>query len=348
MLYSLRDIQVHRGERCILNIKRLDITAGKVYSLVGPNGAGKTTLLDILGFLLKPDTGTMACNDISVQYSARAYHKLRQKVVLVDQYPILFTGPVWKNIDFALKVRKISREQRTIRIREVLERVGMQKFANADAHKLSGGETKRIALARALAIEPEILLCDEPTANVDTENQERILEILSYCNKRQKTSLIFATHYLSQAQRLADFSIVLQNGSVSTGGNENIFAVRRGDNASDTDKWLLGEGLSLVVPNSINRAEARSCRVQIDPHSIAISRSCNSTESMAAVWKGNVVSIVSENTKVRITVDCGIRVDIFLARDVYAKEQYMLEENVCLKISKEKCVILPNDSFTTT
>ena len=111
---------------------------------------------------------------------------------------------------------------------------------------------------------------------------------------------------------------------------------------------MLFRSLSLVVPNSINRAETRSCRVQIDPHSITISRSCNSTESMAAVWKGKVVSIVSENTKVRITVDCGIRVDIFLARDVYAKEQYMLEENVCLEISKEKCVILPNDSFTTT
>ena len=338
MLYSLSNIQVHRGERCILDIEELDIRAGKVYSLVGPNGAGKSTLLNILAFLLKPDRGSMACNDFTVQYSAKAYHKLRQKVVLVDQYPILFTGPVWSNIDFALKIRKISKVQRNIRIREVLDRVGMQGFANADAHQLSGGETKRIALARALAIEPEILLCDEPTANVDTENQERILEILDYCNKRQKTSLIFATHYLSQAQRLADFSIVLQNGSVSSGGNDNIFTVRRVGSTPDRGEWRLGEGLSLVVSNSVNMEETPGCRVQIDPHSIAISRSCGLRGSLAAVWKGKVVSIVSEDREVRITVDCGIRLDILLSHDVYTREQYMLEENVCLKISADSCL----------
>jgi len=338
MLYKLNNIEVHRGVGCILDIKELDIRAGKVYSLVGPNGAGKTTLLNILAFLLRPDKGIMACNDIIVQNSAKAYHKLRQKVVLVDQYPILFTGPVWKNIDFALKVRKIPKEQRNIRIREVLDRVGMQEFVNADAHRLSGGETKRIALARALAIEPEILLCDEPTANVDTENQERILEILDYCNKRQKTSLIFATHYLSQAQRLADFSIVLQNGSVSAAGNENIFTVRRVGTTPDRGEWLLGEGLSLIVPNNINMEETTSCRVQIDPYAIALSRSCDPTDSLAAVWKGKVVSIVSEDKEVRITVDCGIRIDILLSHDVYTREQYMLEENVCLEISADSCL----------
>lgn len=336
MLYSLNNIQVHRGERCILDIKKLDIRAEKVYSLVGPNGAGKTTLLNILAFLAKPDKGTMECNDVTVQCSAKAYYKLRQKLVLVDQYPILFTGPVWKNIDFALKIRKFSKEQRNIRIRKVLDRVGMQEFANADAHKLSGGETKRIALARALAIDPEILLCDEPTANVDTENQERILEILDYCNKRQKTSLIFATHYLSQAQRLADFSIVLQNGSVSSGGNDNIFTVRRVGTTQDRGEWLLGEGLSLVVPNY--GEETTSCRVQIDPHSIVISRSCGLMDAVAAVWKGKIVSIVSEDSEVRITVDCGIRIDILLSRDVYTREQYILEENICLEISADSCL----------
>jgi tungstate transport system ATP-binding protein len=335
MLYSLRGIQVHRGERCILDIEELDVKAGKVYSLIGPNGAGKTTLLNILAFLLRPDKGTMACNDLPVQCTAKAYHKLRQKVVLVDQYPILFTGPVWKNIDFALKIRKLSKEQRYVRIAEVLGRVGMQRFANADAHQLSGGETKRIALARALAIEPEILLCDEPTANVDTENQERILEILDYCNKKQKTSLIFATHYLSQAQRLADFSIVLQNGSVSSAGNDNIFSVRRVGTDSETEQWLVGEKLSLTVANS---KDTTSSSVQIDPHTIELSRFCDSTDSSATVWKGKIISITSENTEARITVDCGARVDVLLAYDAYSKEQYMLGENVCLEISAEKCI----------
>ncbi len=332
MLYSLRELKVHRGERCILDIAKLDITAGKVYSLVGPNGAGKSTLLNILGFLVRPDGGTMGCNDVPVQYSAKSYHKLRQKIVLVEQYPILFTGPVWANIDFALKIRKIPKQQRISRIAEVLERVGMRTFADADAHKLSGGETKRIALARALAIEPEVLLCDEPTANVDTENQERIIEILDYCNKQQKTSLIFATHYLSQAQRLADSSIVLQNGSVSAAGNDNIFTVHRVDSTEQSDMWQAGNDLSIIVPRDPGKADLTSCKIQMDPKYIDISRSHHSSLLPATQWNGTIIRIASENENARITVDCGVRVDVLLAHDAYAKEQYILGEDVSLNI----------------
>jgi len=333
MLYSLRDIQVHRGKRCILDIEELDIREGRVYSLVGPNGAGKSTLLNVLAFLLKPDSGTIVCNDIPVQMTAAACHRFRQEVVLVDQYPILFTGPVWKNIDFALKIRKIPREERQKRIKEVLERVGMQEFADADAHRLSGGETKRIALARALAVKPKILLCDEPTANVDAENQERILEILEYCNKTLETSLLFATHYLSQAQRLADFSIVLQNGTVSSGGNENIFTVRC---AADT--WTLASGLPLPPAVNAPHSAQTVCRVQIDPRHITLSRSGNSDS--LCLWKGRIVRIERENTEARLTVDCGVRVDILLDKDIYTKESYLLDESVFLEIPSMGCHFL--------
>jgi tungstate transport system ATP-binding protein len=336
MLYSLRDIKVHRGERCILDIAKLDITAGKVYSLVGPNGAGKSTLLNILGFLMRPDGGIMACNDVLVQYSAKTYQQLRQNVVLVEQYPILFTGPVWRNIDFALKIRKISRQQRITRIGEVLELVGMQTFADADAHKLSGGETKRIALARALAIEPEVLLCDEPTANVDTENQERIIEILGSCNKQQKTSLIFATHYLSQAQRLADCSIALQNGSVSTAGNDNIFTIHRVDGTQPNDMWQAGDGLSVIVPGGVSITGQTSCKIQIDPKFIAIARIHHSPPPSATQWNGKIIRIASESEGARITVDCGVRVDVFLSHKIYIKEQYTLQEHVSLEIPVKK------------
>ncbi|RUM47114.1 MAG: hypothetical protein DSY80_01225 [Desulfocapsa sp.] len=332
MLYSLRDIRVHRGQRCILDIDKLDITKGRVYSLVGPNGAGKSTLLNVLAFLLKPDSGTIVCNDVPVQMTT-ARHRLRQQVVLVDQYPILFTGPVWKNIDFGLKIRKIPKEERQKRIKEVLERVGMLEFANADAHRLSGGETKRIALARALAVKPGILLCDEPTANVDAENQERILEILEYCNKTLETSLFFATHYLSQAQRLADFSIVLQNGTVSTGGNENIFTV-----CYAADKWMLA--CELLLPPEVNtRHPAQTvCRVQIDPRLITLSRSENT--GSACLWKGQIVRIERENMAIRLTVDCGVRVDILLDKAIYTKESYLVGEWVFLEIRSAGCHFL--------
>ena len=336
MLYSLKDIAVRRGGRCILDIKKLEIAAGNVYSLVGPNGAGKSTLLNILGFLLKPDCGTMLCNDELVQNSAKNYHQLRQRIVLVEQYPILFTGPVWKNIDFALKIRKIPRQQRSTRIAEVLERVGMQTFANADAHKLSGGETKRIALARALAIEPEVLLCDEPTANVDSENQERIIEILESCNTQQQTTLIFASHFLSQAQRLADCSIILQNGSVSSVGSDNIFTIHRADSNEEPDMWTAGERLLLTIPQNKQTVGRTSCKIQIDPRCITLSRALHPSSPAGTRWNGKIVRIASENKSARVTVDCGIRVDVLLSHEAYVLEQYLLEEEVVLTIPAEE------------
>ncbi len=134
----------------------------------------------------------------------------------------MFTGSVWKNVEFGLQVRKVPSKARRRRIEKALELVGMEGFADYDARGLSGGETKRVALARALVLEPEVLLCDEPTANVDNENQEIIINIIERINKERKGSIIFSTHYLSQAQRLADHTLLLQNGTLSNIVNYNV------------------------------------------------------------------------------------------------------------------------------
>ncbi len=96
--------------------------------------------------------------------------------------------------------------------------MGMQDFYSADAHKLSGGEAKRVAMARALAIAPEVLLCDEPTANVDEENQGIILDILEKINRENRTSILMATHYLPQSRYLAHHTLTLEYGSLSECG----------------------------------------------------------------------------------------------------------------------------------
>ena len=338
MLYELNDVAVYRGDRTILDISKLVITPETVYSLVGPNGAGKTTLLNILAFLLRPDSGQLYYKGSAVEGSAKAYHQLRQRVVLVDQYPILFTGPVWKNIDFALKIRKVPAGQRKQRIIEVLERVGMQEFAHAEAHTLSGGETKRIALARALAINPDILLCDEPTANVDAENQERILDILSYCNKKQQTSLIFATHYLSQAQRLADQSIVLQNGSLAERGNDNIFSIVQVTDPQGEMCMSIGPGLVVKAPESLSASAYPPKRVQIDPRHVDLSSTPGTPDSGSVQWKGRLLKIEVEGDGVRATVDCGIRIDALLSGEQYSQESFLLGTSVYLNIPLGKCV----------
>ena len=215
MLYSANKLTKEFKGRTILNLEQLEIEKHKIYALIGANGAGKTTLLNLLAFLVPPSSGTLCFDGQNGMRSGKNMLDLRRRVVLVDQYPILFTGPVWKNVEFGLKVRGIAKAIREKRVMEVLKLVGMENFFQADAHKLSGGESKRVALARALAIEPEVLLCDEPTANVDEENQDVILSILERINEENRTSIIMATHYLAQSRRLAHYILMLEHGRLS-------------------------------------------------------------------------------------------------------------------------------------
>jgi tungstate transport system ATP-binding protein len=225
MLYELQDVIRAHKERQILNLPALEIESGRIYSLVGPNGAGKTTLLNLLAFLDRPTVGKICFYNEQVIYNKQALLSLRRRVVLVDQYPILFTRPVWRNVEYGLKIRGIPHQERNDRVREVLSLVGMEDFYEAEAATLSGGETKRVALAMALAVRPEVLLCDEPSANVDAKNQEIIMQILDRINREHNTSIIFSTHYLEQGRKLAHCGIVLEHGMLSARTGETTHRV---------------------------------------------------------------------------------------------------------------------------
>jgi len=222
MLYELESVKKIFASRTVLDLDRLELEQGKIYTLIGPNGAGKTTLLKILAFLDRPSSGRMIFRGQPVKMSEQHLQSLRRQVVLLDQNPILFSGTVRKNVEFGLRIRKMERRKREQRTKEMLALVGMEEFIDFDSRGLSGGEVKRVALARALALSPEVLLCDEPTANVDAENQEIILDTLERINRQKGRSIIFSTHYLSQGQRLAHHTLLLQNGVVSSVDNPHI------------------------------------------------------------------------------------------------------------------------------
>lgn len=217
--YTLTDVVRRYGGRTVLNIERLEVSAGRTLALLGPSGAGKSTLLRLLNFLEPPDAGEIRYDGAAVPADGPPPATLRE-VTTVFQRPLLLDTTVWKNVAYGLRLR--GRYERTA-VACALERVGMSHLAGAQGRTLSGGEAQRVALARALVIEPRVLLLDEPTANLDPANVAAIEAVVGEL-RNQGTTTVIVTHNLFQARRLADEAALLIDGVlVETAPTEQLF-----------------------------------------------------------------------------------------------------------------------------
>lgn len=209
--FVLTSIQKHYGDKVALKLEELTLSPGRLYTLTGPNGSGKSTLLSILAFLTKPERGDVVFAGKRVAWSRRELGTLRKKVTLLHQSPYLFTGTVFDNLAFGLKTRGISGTELQRAVADPLKLVGLDGFAERNVRQLSGGEARRVALARALALRPEILLLDEPLAHVDRESAE-VIEKLIASLPAQGTTVVMSTHDPLQSSRLEGEVIRLHNG----------------------------------------------------------------------------------------------------------------------------------------
>ncbi len=339
MLYKLSRVKRQFGSRTVLNIPHLELEARKVYALIGANGAGKTTLLNHLAFLDTPTTGNIFFRDENVVYDRSSLTRIRRQVVLVDQTPILFSGTVWSNVEYGLKIRQVPKNERGDRIENALERVGMSAFARSDVHGLSGGEVKRVALARALVLEPDVLLCDEPTANVDQRHQEIILKILQHANRVRYTTIIFSTHYLSQSRRLADRTILLQNGSLSDEMGENSFeATILKKTTTDPVLILNGNCRFQLDGDYETENDHDTIRVHLVPDKIQIT---TVSGDYRAGCTGTIINISSEGSVVRLTVDMGVNLCVILDNSTYQQKHPLVGQSVKLRFPREAVIISP-------
>ena len=213
-VFSLKNIEHRLGENFCLKVQQLDIDRGKVYVVSGPNGAGKSTFLRILALLIEPQQGSLFFSGQPVAPSASKQLSLRRKITLVEQSPYLFPGNVFSNLAFGLKIRRVNRAEQKRRIAETLSIVGLADFSQRQIKELSGGEVQRIALARALVLNPEVLLLDEPTANIDHGSLSGFEQLLHNLAKNG-TTIIMSTHDPAQAERLHGNLIKIQNGTVT-------------------------------------------------------------------------------------------------------------------------------------
>ncbi|MBW2181014.1 MAG: ATP-binding cassette domain-containing protein, partial [Deltaproteobacteria bacterium] len=312
VLYDILNLTKKYETRKVLDIPSLSIEKGKIHALLGPNGAGKTTFLDILGFLERSTTGSIAYNSHPVNYSSSAFKVLRKNIVLVDQYPILFTSTVFKNIEFGLKVRKLSTKERTKKIEEVLDMVGMQYFIHSRAHTLSGGETQRVAIARALAVNPQVLLCDEPTSNVDTENQTTIINILKQVNEQKGITIIFTSHNWRQVASLAHQTMNLNHGKLTDAVIENIFSAVLSKENNDTTRYLIQDKISLFSET----IQTGKKTIFIDPEKIILLGTANKTKKDNS-FIGKIKQVSEDKGQIRVIIDIGIWITMRISKDIY-------------------------------
>lgn len=224
-LYQLRGLtQVYAG-RTVLAVEALDVWRGERLALVGPSGAGKSTLLRLLNFLEPPTAGTIHFDGQPVSYPPPL--ALMRRVTMLFQRPILLNQSVRENVAYGLRLRGLNVNGS---VEAALERVGLERLAHEPAHALrvSGGELQRVALARALVIQPEVLLLDEPTANLDPYNVALMEAIMREQNQTHGTTVVMVTHNLFQAKRLATRVGLLLNGHlVEIGPTAEFFEAPR-------------------------------------------------------------------------------------------------------------------------
>jgi len=213
-LYRLRSVTKRYGSNVAVDVDSLTIPAGRLYTLTGANGAGKSTLLGILAFLTPPTTGEIYYAGERIDWKGDIVRRRRRKVTLLHQSPYLFGGTVFRNVAYGLKARGIAGEAERTAVDRALETVGLGDFRGRDARKLSGGEAQRVAMARALALDPEVLLLDEPLANIDRETA-MLLETVIASLPSRGTTVVMTTHDPEHPSRLNGGSIVLEGGKIA-------------------------------------------------------------------------------------------------------------------------------------
>ncbi len=217
---EIQDLQVVRNGMPTLSIPGLAFEEGRVYSLIGPNGAGKSTLLLSIMHLLRPDRGVIQYRGKEIPRGTAVYH-YRRKMAMVFQEPLLFTESVFDNVASGLKMRGLKRDDIRGAAERAMELLGISSLAKRRAGALSGGEAQRVSIARALAVDPEILLMDEPFSSLDAPSRETLITDLDRIIRERKITTVFATHDRGEAIRLADEIIVMNGGSIVQSGSPN-------------------------------------------------------------------------------------------------------------------------------
>jgi tungstate transport system ATP-binding protein len=344
-LIEVVDLSHGYGEREVLKDLSLGIDKGEVFTLIGPTGAGKTTLLRIMGLLEPPRAGEIYFDGNSIPRSGRQRLEMRRRMSFVHQKPQVFNLSVYDNVACGLRWRGESRNTTAEKVERILETVGLEGCKNRNARTLSGGEAQRVALARSLVLEPEVLLLDEPTANLDPVSTTKIGQLISDIAGQHNTTMIMATHDMSQGQQLAGRMGVLLDGRLAQTGNvTDIFRSPQNEQVAHfvgMENIMPGvitannEGI-VTVNTGRNTIEAvsdwptgKEVYACLRPEDITLAVSSTRSSARNSFW-AKISRVTTLGPLARVEMDCGFRLvalvtrtsaeelDLRAGREVYA------------------------------
>lgn len=216
-----KTFNTNKGELKAVDHVDLTISQGEIFGIIGYSGAGKSTLIRLLNGLEKPTEGSVNINGQEISsISGKQLRQARQKVSMIFQhFNLLWSRTVEENISFPLEIAGISKSKSKQRVKELIELVGLSGRENAYPSQLSGGQKQRVGIARALANNPEVLLCDEATSALDPETTDSILELLVDINKRLGLTIVLITHEMHVIRKICHRVAVMESGKVVEQGN---------------------------------------------------------------------------------------------------------------------------------
>src|SRR5213076_1070876 len=278
----------HRyGGRVVLDLERFEVPPGALIAMVGPNGSGKSTLLRLLALLEQPTEGEVRLDGEPVcggPARSRPTAAARRRVTLVEQRPVLFRGTVRENLGYGLVVRGVRRIEVNRVVDNVAARFGIAPLLERHRHQLSEGEVQRVAVARALAVEPEVLLLDEPA--------QMLYGALAEERRRRPLAICLASHQLEDAYRWADDVRALAEGKLSPVTPENLFRVEL-PNAGAGDLKHIRVG---TIEIAVMTDRAGPAILAVAPSDIFVSRA-PLTSSARNVFAGRVTRLARQRPR---------------------------------------------------
>jgi len=318
---ALHGIRVVHGSATILDVPELAVEAGQILAVIGPNGAGKSTLLRMMGLLQAPSAGSVRFQGERV--SAADGLGVRRRLASVFQAPLLTDATVRDNVALGLRFRGVEGARVAARVAEWLDQLGIAHLADRQARTLSGGEAQRTALARALVLDPELLLLDEPFSALDQPTREGLIDDLGRILRRRHTTAVLVTHDRAEAQALGDrVGVMLGGRLLQVDEAEQVFRAPASDEVArfvgvetllDCRVRAVGDGVVVLEAGrqTIEVAQPAEAgewvRLCVRPEDVTLSpRAPAGTRSSARNHlDGAIVRLARSGPHVRVTIDCG-------------------------------------------